>query len=799
VIDTTPPLSITTPAGLTAGTLGTFYSVTFQASGGHTPYTWTLTSGSLPAGLTLTNGVLSGTPTTAGTLSFGLTVTDSATPTPATASRTFTITINPATSSPVITTESPLPRGTFGLPYSHTLQAIGGVPPYTWTLTEGSLHDGLTLSTQGVISGTPVLAAAARAARARAANTRASTTLTFSAQVADTVGQTAVTALALTIDPTAPTTGRLFGWCQDGGFQVSVPGASAPSTNRFQRSFPNCTVTVYQAGTQSLATIFSDAASTAQANPFTANSAGRWFFYAANNAAYDIRMSGGGIPAPFTLGDVLVPGNGIPGPPGPPGTISSIRLAAQFPGVDCGDQINHAYADLPPRGGEIWVESSCSFSTPINFQVVNKGVVLKGYGNATTLTYTGGPGTTAMALDTGPDFDFASTIRDLTLQGPGDSSVTDGLRLGGSNGCVGCSVEHVRIQGFGTGLTTGSTTWTTRVSQSIIRDNGVNLLLPSGMTNAGENLYFDHVTFADAPAPHTNSVWVQGGGQEAVFESCSFDQAQLRIGNGSTSAAQVVVSNSHFENPNFAMAGSVDYPFVVVDNNNGNYLRFTDNYILQARLTGGAYQTFMALNGGVVNIIGMGMFTSAGVPLNQMATLANNVNVNVFAFNDLSGNTGALFGGTTTGYTNSFPGVDTAQHLGFNAVLKAGDPIGGDPFDVSGNIRTSQQFVSVAPTGTEPLIVNSTTPVTNLFANYRLYDAAGNQIPFTTHVVQGQGNIPLTVTLSGAAAFSSNSSYSCTAQNTNSANGAFVGYTSGTVFQVSGTSGDHVTWTCIGY
>jgi large repetitive protein len=73
------PLVITTPAALPAGVAGASYTTTLQATGGVPPYTWTVNSGStLPAGLTLTSaGVLSGTPTSGGSYSFGITVTDS--------------------------------------------------------------------------------------------------------------------------------------------------------------------------------------------------------------------------------------------------------------------------------------------------------------------------------------------------------------------------------------------------------------------------------------------------------------------------------------------------------------------------------------------------------------------------------------------------------------------------------------------------------------------------------------------------------------------------------------------------
>lgn len=67
-------------------------------------------------------------------------------------------------------------------------------------------------------------------------------------------------------------------------------------------SYPFCTITVYLNGTLTPATIFSDNAGTPKANPFTADAKGFWFFYAANGR-YDVRLSGGGLPAPFTLAD----------------------------------------------------------------------------------------------------------------------------------------------------------------------------------------------------------------------------------------------------------------------------------------------------------------------------------------------------------------------------------------------------------------------------------------------------------------------------------------------------------------
>jgi hypothetical protein len=150
-------LSVTTTS-LAAGVIGTSYNQTLAAAGGITPYTWAVTTGSLPAGLNLnpSTGVISGNPSgnVTGTDTFTVTVTDSESPTKKTASAILSITITAPTLK--VTTTS-LPGGSIGTPYpSQTLQATGGITPYTWAVTVGSLPAGLNLNpATGVISGTP--------------------------------------------------------------------------------------------------------------------------------------------------------------------------------------------------------------------------------------------------------------------------------------------------------------------------------------------------------------------------------------------------------------------------------------------------------------------------------------------------------------------------------------------------------------------------------------------------------------------------------------------------------------------
>ncbi len=146
-------LTITTST-LPSGTNGTGYSQTLQASGGTAGYTWSITSGSLPTGMSLASGVIAGTPTVSGSFNFTVSVTDSGSPAQ-TKSATMTLVVAP--NSLTITT-STLSSGTNGTGYSQTLQASGGTSGYTWSITAGSLPNGLTLaSTTGVISGTPTV------------------------------------------------------------------------------------------------------------------------------------------------------------------------------------------------------------------------------------------------------------------------------------------------------------------------------------------------------------------------------------------------------------------------------------------------------------------------------------------------------------------------------------------------------------------------------------------------------------------------------------------------------------------
>jgi large repetitive protein len=149
----TPTLNLTPAAGaLPGGTAGTAYSQNFVASGGIAPYAYALTTGALPAGMTLntSTGALSGTPTVAGSFSFSVRATDSTTGTAATVTNAYTLAI----SAPTITINpTTLPGAMSATAYTPSLTAIGGTAPYTFAITAGALPAGISFSTSGAFSG----------------------------------------------------------------------------------------------------------------------------------------------------------------------------------------------------------------------------------------------------------------------------------------------------------------------------------------------------------------------------------------------------------------------------------------------------------------------------------------------------------------------------------------------------------------------------------------------------------------------------------------------------------------------
>jgi uncharacterized protein YhjY with autotransporter beta-barrel domain len=155
VLPASSPITVT-PASLPNPSISSAYSQILSATGGVAPYVYSLASGSLPAGLSLSSaGAITGTPTAAGSFTFTVGVHDSTTPTALATTKTYSMVI--AIPVLVLSPGSP-PDGAVSVPYSLQLSTSGGTPSYTYVVQTGSLPAGLSMSSGGLISGTPTAA-----------------------------------------------------------------------------------------------------------------------------------------------------------------------------------------------------------------------------------------------------------------------------------------------------------------------------------------------------------------------------------------------------------------------------------------------------------------------------------------------------------------------------------------------------------------------------------------------------------------------------------------------------------------
>ena len=186
ILASSPLQPIVVVCAASTGQVGVSYSSNIVATGGLPPYTFSVPPGSLPPGLTLTTsgpnaGQISGVPTTAGTFSFTVTVTDSSGLGSGTVTKNCSIVIAPPPSALCLVLTGLIQ----GAPFSSGPMTGSGGSGSGYTFASSDLPAGLTMASNGSISGTP----------------NASGTFTYHVTVTDGGGHTGTIECSLTIAP----------------------------------------------------------------------------------------------------------------------------------------------------------------------------------------------------------------------------------------------------------------------------------------------------------------------------------------------------------------------------------------------------------------------------------------------------------------------------------------------------------------------------------------------------------------------------------------------------------------------
>lgn len=173
--------------GLPSGTIGVAYSEDLRATGGTGARTWSVSAGTLPAGITMSSaGELRGTPTEVVLAEFTLRVEDEA---GMSAELGYLLEIQP-NGNELVVIQPALPDGRVGVAYSAPVRGTGGTSMgYAWSIVQGDLPPGLTIGASGTpstqLSGTPT----------------ADGDFPFTIEVRDSVGQVGRLAVSIFVEP----------------------------------------------------------------------------------------------------------------------------------------------------------------------------------------------------------------------------------------------------------------------------------------------------------------------------------------------------------------------------------------------------------------------------------------------------------------------------------------------------------------------------------------------------------------------------------------------------------------------
>lgn len=642
--------------------------------------------------------------------------------------------------------------------------------------------------------------------------------------------------------------------CMIGNEAVTITGAGTSST-KWMISAPVCTVTAYLTGTLTLATLYANNSGTPLANPFTAAANGSFYFYA-DNGRYDVVMSGGGLATPVTIGDVflidtasLVTSASWSTLTAPSGNLA-LSMSTNTTTFTWGNMATTANSFSLTDG-------AASTSTGSLFRVFTGAAstmkpftaTAQGTSNGVQLSSAGSLGAIGTGAIVATDIVCTECITDSDINASG---ITTRSKLPAqiayedeANVFTQANVFNstVGIKG-GTAftLTLGGTPTANRAVT--IPDATSTLVNLSSSQQMSAKSFSDNLTFYSGTAfpgifDHANSAsrtWTMPDAAGTVLLAPSLTSGAIMYNNGTTLTQDptVLFYNSTTKSVGIGNASPSASLHVqpratasqVAMRVQGDSTANTD--VLQVYNSAGSPSkvSFFASNGGLNTSVPIISTQTTGTAPFTIASTTVVPNLNV---DSLDGGDWAIPPaiGSTTPNTGAFTTLTASTSLTSPIMQNSGDvadagvirlanadvigweasPAGTDCTltTTSSEVLTSScnasapALVSTVSTGTAPLTITSTTPVSNLNASAVAYNAAGTQ-QTNGHVVFGTCILgtSCSVTLTGSAAFSSNSSYYCSATDMTSAAATKVVNTSASQVDFTGTGTDTLAYVCFG-
>lgn len=417
---------------------------------------------------------------------------------------------------------------------------------------------------------------------------------------------------------------RAYGFCQNGNVTVVTNGVS--STTKVQGSFPGCTVTVFLSDGVTLATLYSDNLSspTPLANPFVANgTTGFWFFYA-QNGAYRVQTSGGGIPTPLIVGDILLydPGTGTPIQL----PVPDFNFTAQAPGGSISVGSNTVALTPCPRGVAgtntlLFLYLSGGTGTAEAVPITGGTCVGGGSTNGNVIitagnTHSGAWTVTSASGGWGECLNYLGATGGVCLLPRSAISLRNTLNIGNGNSSAVSTVNNLRSWGQGSGFVddegpVGGATdinWLGPAGQPMIKLNGpighieltdmylnckpstnqcsdVIVSSHASETHLARLAIGNHPNFAITQTAYSNPVGVSVGDADSTYEDIIINQglantatsSGIKIGASSWgSSPHLDVARSHYRNIQILCGGAGSV---------GIQLQFTDASIFENLFT----------------------------------------------------------------------------------------------------------------------------------------------------------------------------------------------------------------------